>query len=391
VVALSVDVIGMNRPETKMVADRAARAARISPERVVVHCTHTHESPNSRIQFGEYLAQHGLRSYSPDFWEQLQAGAEAACEEALGDLTEARALYGEAAVHGIASNRRILHADGKATMRGSRATPEMRAHPEGHIDPKVRVLVFDRAHDRVFAMCYCCHPSAAGGDEGPYITGDFPGYALARLESDDLAGLHFTGPCGNINPGKYTVDTRRGDVARTGRIMAEAVSRALDVADPLGDGVGWARQDLRLPLREGLPSVEEYQARALAGIEEYRRLRAEGKRLPGGGQLRRDLGKLLVLRQAEGNELVSEVVAWRVGEAAICFLPGECFLEIDEGIREASTGPLLTVENCDYSPSYIPTPQAYEQGGYEANVAHVAPEAFSKAIEAGRTAMAAAG
>jgi len=293
VVALSVDVIGMNRPETKMVADRAARAARISPERVVVHCTHTHESPNSRIQFGEYLAQHGLRSYSPDFWEQLQAGAEAACEEALGDLTEARALYGEAAVHGIASNRRILDADGKATMRGSRATPEMRAHPEGHIDPKVRVLVFDRAHDRVFAMCYCCHPSAAGGDEGPYITGDFPGYALARLESDDLAGLHFTGPCGNINPGKYT--------------------------------------------------------------------------------------------------LVSEVVAWRVGEAAICFLPGECFLEIDEGIREASTGPLLTVENCDYSPSYIPTPQAYEQGGYEANVAHVAPEAFSKAIEAGRTAMAAAG
>ncbi len=389
-VALSVDVIGLNKPETRAIAERAARATGIAPERVVVHCTHTHQSPNSRIEYGEYLAEHGLRSYSPESWEQLQAGAETACRGAREDLQDARARYGEAEVAGIASNRRILDAHGRAALRGSRVTAEMREHPEGHIDPRVRVLAFERARDRVFAMCYCCHPSAAGGDEGPYLTGDFPGHALSLLENDALAGLHFTGPCGNINPGKYTVDTRKGDVARMGRILAQGVARALDAAEPVGDGCGWAREELRLPLRQGLPSLDELETRVLAGIEEFKGIKAEGKRLPGGGELRRNLAKLIVLRQAQGDELVSELVAWRIGEAAICFLPGECFLGIDEGIREAAVGPLLTVENCDYSPSYIPTPEAYEQGGYEASVAHVAPTAFSRVIEAGRKALAAA-
>ena len=61
--------------------------------------------------------------------------------------------------------------------------------PKAGSIPYVRMLVFtDPASGREhWLLNFACHPTAAGGDEAPYISGDFPGNAMARIECHPAA------------------------------------------------------------------------------------------------------------------------------------------------------------------------------------------------------------
>ena len=395
---LTFDGLGFYRKANLDLRAIVARAAEVSLDNVVVHSTHSHESPNVRIEYGEELAQLGLRSYDPAYWDALRETTGAVIEEARCAAQPVRVSYGEAQVQGIASNRRIARADGKMQLRGARSEGEIQRAPEGEIDPMVRVLRFQpvEAGPTVAWIEYACHPASAGGDEAGYVAADFPGGAIARLrEEADAEALYFTGCCGDINTGKYTsgkphdVAQRKLDVLRMGKTLGNAVLAALDGARPVHvSQLKWHTVRARLPLRPDLPDLAAQTRLFEESVKAYTEARAAGQRMPGGGPLRGHLCRLLALRNAREGQLDTEVSALWLGDVGLVFLPGECFLAVAKAIRRASPGrDILCVENCDYYVSYVPTPPAYEEGGYEPGVAMVSPNAFARIVDAGIEAL----
>ena len=394
VMLTAADVLGLTRPETLKLRGMVGEKTGVPAERVVIHCTHSHESPCLRVEYGEYLRERGLRAYDPEYWERVQNAWVTAAETAVADLKPARVAWGMAKVDRVASNRRVVEPDGQIRMRGSRAAADDADYPEGSIDPYVRVLRFDRAEaEPVALVSYCCHPSVAGGDEGPYITADICGVVRRVLgETNACSTLYMTGTCGNINPGRYAgLKGRKQDVLALGYRLAVAAEDAYESAETVDAGqVSWAYRPVALQVREGIESAAELEAEVERLIAEHKELHARGEKAPGGA-VRRPLARLMMRRVAEQGAIPTEVCALRLGEKGVVFYPGECFVEMAYCLyAEHGAQNIMAVENCDYTPSYILPPAAYA-GGYEADVCRVAPSAFGMLVGAALEALEATG
>ena len=71
------------------------------------------------------------------------------------------------------------------------------------------------------------------------------------------------------------------------------------------------------------------------------------------------------------------------------FLPGECFLELDAGLRERFPDlKLVTVEVCDYTVGYMIPQAAYDRGGYEARAASCHPSSHERLLGCGERVVA---
>jgi len=279
-------------------------------------------------------------------------------------------------------------------LRGARSEGEIQRAPEGDIDPTVRVLYFQpvQAGLPVAWIQYACHPASAGGDEAGYVTADFPSGGIARVrETTGAEALYFTGCCGDINTGKYTtgkpddLEHRKLDVVRMGGILGDATLAALAGARPVDAArLQWHTAHLRLPVKPELPDLVECARLFDESVKAYKDARAAGQRVPGGGHLRRRLCQLLALRRARDGQMDTEVSALWLGDVGVVFLPGECFLAVAKAIEGAFEGRhVLAVENCDYYVSYVPTRQAYDEGGYEPGVAMVSSDALARLVDSG--------
>ncbi|MFH1023701.1 MAG: neutral/alkaline non-lysosomal ceramidase N-terminal domain-containing protein [Planctomycetota bacterium] len=393
---VSVDVLGLERKDIEDLRAAITAEAGIGPEDIVCHSTHTHESPSARSSASVLLAPHGLAFHSEGFYTMLLAGAGRAARQALDSLRPATARWGQAPVEDIASNRRcgVVRDDNPKIpwIRSSRARPEHRALPVGDIDPLVRALVFCADDGRPFGVMfnYACHVTVAGGDEAPYITADFPGEAIRRLEAEDgLEAIHFTGAAGDINPGKFTgsgnsIEERAADVRNLGGRYAEAIRAAVRAAEPLGgDGLAWRTMPIFLPLHRDFPTTLDLAADISTAVAACKAAgndaRARSQALD---RLQRPALRSAASRQAVGRQLATEIAALRIGDGGAVFLPGECFLEIDRLIRRRAGIPrYMTVAYGDLSMGYICSRQAYQEGGYESSVAFLQPEATDLLVE----------
>ena len=409
---LSADVIGLGQQAHADLGRAVAAATGIPAEGVLAHGTHSHESATVMVDENRELERFGLVFARPAYYQVFIAAAADAARRAWQSRAPVTAAWGRGRVEGVASNRRIIDEQGQVLMRYSNSTAELRDYPEGDIDPYVRALRLTRedGSGEAISLNYCCHPTAAGGDEERYVTGTSPARRCACSKRSGPAAqrrggpsparpgracTYFTGPCGDINPGKYTgdrgtPDDRIRDVERLGARLAAGARAALAEVRPVALGqVRLARLPLALPHREGLRGVDVLEAELERAVASYREAKRRGERVPGGGDIRRLVHSLAVQRASSGGAVQTEVAALGLGEAAFCFLPGECFLEIGRALWSAYPNlALQVVAPADYTPSYIAVPEAYAQGGYETSVAQVGPEAFGLVVEAGLAALA---
>jgi len=394
VILTAADLIGLGRPETLELRGLVSAATGVPADHVVIHCTHTHEAPSTRIKYGEYLLEKGLTAYDPAYWERLKQAWVEATQAAIADTAAATAAWGMAKVDRVASNRRVTEPDGHITLRSSRAAETAGRYPEGNIDPFVRVLRFDREEAAPVALItYCCHPSVAGGDEGPYITADICGVARAVLrETNGCSSIYMTGACGNTNPGKYAgLKTRKQDVMALGYRLGTAAQDAYETAEPIDSNqISWGYQAVQLELREDFETAEELRAEVDRLVAEHKELNARGEKVPG-GKFRRPLNRYLAATYADDGKLTTEVCALRLGDKGLVFYPAECFLELAYCLyAQYGQENIATVENCDNTPAYLLPPEAYA-GGYEASACRTAPTAFGTLVGAALDLLAEAG
>jgi hypothetical protein len=370
IVLCAVDWIGIANEGHDAFRSALARAAGTSVERVTVHTLHQHDAPDCDFSAERILKEAGMgaRQYESGFQRQVITNLETAVRKALPRAQAITHLgLGEAPVEKVASNRRVMGPDGK--VRGVRYTactdPDLRAAPEGTIDPIVSLVSFWNEDTPVAVLSYyATHPQSY------YRTGipnpDFPGVArfLRQVAVPSALHVHFNGAGGNIGAGKYNDGSATNRLALAER-LADGMRRAWEKTkrEPItANAVQWGVESVALPPSKHL-SLETLEGELK---ERDAKLVMQG-----------DASRLAWLRRCQAGQKL-DVACLKLGRARILHLPGELFVEYQLAAKAQRSDRFVAMAAYgDYAPWYIGTAVAYEQGGYETEPrsSNVAPEA----------------
>jgi hypothetical protein len=366
IVACAFDWIGISNEGQDVFRQALADAAGTVPQRVVVHTVHQHDAPKCDFTAERMLCEAGLEpmDYDGNFAREVIIRLKTAVKNSIADAQPITHIgLGEAPVYEVASNRRILGSDG--LVRDTRFTTcldsALRAEPEGVIDPMVSLVSFwNNNHPVAVLSYYATHPQSY------YRTGianpDFPGIArfMRQLAVPDALHIHFNGAGGNLGAGKYNDGSHvnRGILADR---LADGMKRAWDNTKReliTVDSVRWNFESIALPPAKYLIDLQDS--------------------LKNGDSLflRKNAEPMAWLKRCQEGKKIN-ISCLTLGRARILFMPGELFVEFQLAAKAERPDLFITMAAYgDYSPGYVCTAIAYEQGGYEAGIAsYVTPEA----------------
>lgn len=377
IVICAVDWTGiLNRAHFEWRSALAA-AAGTTPDRVAVQCVHQHNAPFSCLDAEALVAAEGDLPHimDVDFFRQcLERGGSAVREALKHAVPVTHVAHGQGKVTEVASNRRVaLDDNGRIrAMRGSSCTdPELRALPEGTIDPFLRTVAFFSG-DRKVVSChyYATHPMSYYGDGR--ASSDFVGLARKRRQQEqpDTTHIYFTGCAGNISAGKYNDGSREMRPILAQRIYDGIVASEESLRKSPVNAAEWRTQKL-VPSARSSASAEQLAATI------------SNRANPVVGRNRPAYELAWVQRVSKGDPII--LSALRINDITMLHLPAESFIEYQ--LRAQSLTPdrfVATAAYGDGGPWYIPTKEAYPQGGYEVSVAFWEPPADDALTEAMR-------
>jgi hypothetical protein len=370
IVLCALDWVGVGNAGYDAWREQLARAAGTSPQRVAVHALHQHDAPGCDFEAETRLAEHGLSGamFNPIFARTAISNTAAALAEAIRHPHAVTHLgLGQAKVEHVASNRRVMGTDGKVKgVRYSAAvSAELRAAPEGTVDPLVRSVSFwDGETPLVSLTYYTTHPqSYYGGGEVSY---DFVGMAREmRVQAlPQVAHVHFNGASGNVTAGKYNDGQKPNRPALAGR-LADGMQRAWQATHkvPLrAEQIEWRSRSVLLPLSPRLK-------------DEHKLMQdVESSRLALSLRIRSTRDLVWAHRTQAGHEI--QLTCLKLGDAYLLHMPGELFVEYQLAAQQMRPDDFVGMAAYgDYGPGYIGTKISYSQGGYETGpVSRVAPE-----------------
>lgn len=373
VVMCAVDAIGIGNEGYDTWREKLAEAAGTTPDRVAVHSLHQHDAPRIDFATGRMMEDQGLAGKKYDNAYGLQCIQKVANAIRSGLKSPQRVTHlgiGKAKVKKVASNRRLLGADGKVRlMRWSKSkSPDAIQAPEGVIDPYLRSLCFwNGKHPVAVLSYYATHPQSYYGQGD--VNYEFVGMAR-EARNQALPGtlnVYFNGAAGNVAAGKYNngaPEMRPVLARRVEQAMQQAFENQQKVAVSSSD-LHWKTEMTALPVSkhldpETLKSVikdtgktPRERASAAFKLVWYQRAR-EGHRIP--------------------------ITCLHLKSASILHLPGELFVEYQLKAQQLAPGRTVCLAAYgDYGPGYICTEIAYSQGGYESSpgASLVAPQVES--------------
>ncbi len=353
------DLCELAQSSAERIRQRLATAFDLPPEGVMICCTHTHSAPSA------YPFRGGGR---PDarFLADLADKAERCVSRACAALEPARFGVATGTLH-IAHNRR-------ANLRTTRQPISSLAQPidDQPYDPAHQMLVIrdDRDEPVAVLLSHSCHPVCFGG-ESRLISGDYCGLACQQLE--DLLGgkavvAFLCGAAGDINPRPEFRTGHDGAVAAA-RAMCRETERLLALIDCRpSDRLGSAFAVKPLPTGDDADGcrvrLEALQAQ-MDGLAESPEQQARTRLLA----VQRDhFAELYAMVQAGRypESLPAVVQRLRLGPIELVALSGEVFVEIGQMIQDASGRDQLWVIGCSNGGfGYVPTREAFAEGGYE--------------------------
>ncbi|MBT6146585.1 MAG: hypothetical protein HOH74_14200, partial [Gemmatimonadetes bacterium] len=292
-------------------------------------------------------------------------------------------------------------------------------NPEGESDDTLIVLRADTEQGaRLVLANYACHPTTlAWGNR--LISPDYIGAMRELVEQHSPATcLFLQGAAGNLGPAEGFV----GDPAvadRNGRQLGHAVLSTLEGMPPAGRqltyehpivsgatvGVwSWAAPDasrpvdcfrsetvdLSLPIID-LPTVEQIEADIDSWLQRQQQAEADDETVTETvrecrarvERCRRMLRKVQAIPSGTSHVDVT-VWMWQIGECVWVMLGGEPYQQLQQNLRRRFPGtPLLIIELCNMSQSYMLPRERYGIGLYQEEVATLAPgclEALEEAI-----------
>lgn len=342
-----------------------AEAAGTTIERVTVHCVHQHNAPFACVDAERIILEQGDLPHiiELDFFRRCLDAGRAAVAKAMNETVAVTHIAaGEAKVEKVAGNRRILGPDGKvASQRGSSSTnPEHHILPEGVIDPMLKTVAFYNNDKKVVAThYYACHPMSYYGDGR--VSADFCGLARKQRQQQepDCTHLYFNGCGGNIGAGKYNDGSKEMRPVLTQRIL-DGITGSEKSLDPQPiESIHWETVDIQPPSDKRWD--EEQIMRAI--MDKSQPVVNRNRPSYTVAWLRRTAAKIPIT-----------LSSLQVNNVSLLHLPSECFVEYQLRAQAAAPGRFVACAAYgDGGPWYIPTAEAYPQGGYAVSVAWCDP------------------
>ncbi|MBA3481173.1 MAG: hypothetical protein H0T51_05090 [Pirellulales bacterium] len=290
----------------------------IGAEGIVLACTHTHTAPESGAITNLYQTE-AFRNWG----QSLAHSIGQAIASATTALTQCTLSYGASELSGWGIHRRVKTTSG-IMMSHPEPPEEIVLSRDGAIDESVNVLwVRNRRGELISAVVNAtCHPVYEMCN--PEVSPDYPGEFCSRMEAahGGAVALFLNGAAGNINPRFVSAGSASAE-RHAEQLMAAVTRAAVDAELEPNPVLSLRRRTFKLPCR-----------------------------LPHG--------------QDRGLTIKAEVAAVRLGDAAIAFLPGEPFAETGIELRAKSPFELTAIVGfAEESVGYIPTDEAFMEGGYE--------------------------
>lgn len=334
-----------------------AHAAGTSRERVLVSSLHQHDAPVVDAGAEKLLSRVGLGGELFDVAFHEKALDRVAASLRDGMRRPRRITHvglGQATVKKIASNRRVVHPDGRVSFsRGSSSggDPFLRDAPVGTIDPWLKTISFWDGRAAVLAVhAYATHPMSYYGRGG--VSADFVGMARDRRQRDDpgILQIYVSGCSGDVTAGKYNDGSPENRPVLAGRLY-EAMKLAWKDTRrvPLGS-VSLRVTAFELDFQQG----ETFTKTALKKTLESNAARVTDRILAAMGLSSRQ-------RLDEGRKIEMPCVDF--GPAQIVLFPGETFVGYQlmaQRMRPDSF--VLCIGYGECWPGYVPTRAAFEDG-----------------------------
>jgi len=362
IVLCALDWAELSNGEYRLWVERIAQAAGTAPDRVALHCIHAHDAPWPDRDAQRFLDERGFpgvimrQPWTDGALDAVARAVKEACSQPGEPVESIR--VGRGRVHEVAGNRRLIGPDGKSLgVRWTRCrNPELRAMPEGSIDPWLKTLSFRGGGRKLAALhYYAVHPTSYDGTG--LVTHDFVGIARETLAREEgLSHLYFTECAGDITCGKYNdgvADNRALFAGRIAAAMREAEANAVTVAP---GPIRWVTREVVLP-----PLAAHDPGAIFADPQSTDAARSRAA---------------LILAYRARQALPITVSALHLGDAAaIVHLPGESFMDYQLYAQSLRPGAVVMVPSYgDCGPGYIPLARSYEEGGYEPTDAFCSPE-----------------
>ncbi len=323
------------------VAKDVQREFGIAPEKFWWTTTHTHSAPEVGPPdvYDILLKGRSDHPWNREYLALVKAKLMEGTREARTKLVPARLGVGTG-MSNANINRRAMDIDGKVSLG---------LNPDGPVDRQIGLIRLERQDGSPIALIanYAMHGTVLGG-KWLEVSGDGPGMVSDYVEKKVGAPvLYINGAAGNIAPIYSVNDTARlGHLSQFGVLLGDkilAANRSLQTAD--GPVQLVARQRIiETPRRDGLGWND-----ALAGY---------------------------AATSPNGTPLVRIPVRFlRINDLILWASPVELFCEIAMDVRAKS--PFRNTFYFGYTNGwlgYLPTAQAFKDGGYEPTTSLVTPQ-----------------
>jgi neutral ceramidase len=364
------DIVCFDLASARRIREDIQKATALPAGHVMVTATHTHSGPKTM-----------------DFLSTQSDTVEPPTDPKYVRFLEERVVQAAVAARKSAQPARVGLAVADATGIGTN-----RRDPAGPSDMEVPVMAVESEDGkrRLAVMLVCSmHPTVLHEDS-KLVSADFPGAARQYLQAAVLGAecpvLHHSGPCGNQSPRHVTKANTFAEVERIGRILGEAVEKALPNVQYADDvRIGCWSEFVTPPRRQMLPlgEAERRLEAAVARLANLRRTGASRQEVRTaecdwfGAEESVTLARAALdgrLDAAAQSCLPAEVQVIRVGPWVFAGWPSEVFVEYGLAVKRRFPR-TFTIELANGElQGYIVTPEAADEGGYEASNALFAPE-----------------
>lgn len=283
---------------------------------------------------------------------------------AMDDMCEAEMSVAEQkTAEDISFVRRYRMKDGSVRTNPGRKNVDLVECPMGEADNMVRLVRFKREGAKDIALVnFSTHPDVIGGTK---FSADWPGF-VRRMTEADIPNVHcilVNGAQGDTNHvnllGASSGLSRYDRSARMGRIITDTV---IDI---------WDKTEKREASKVSGQIQVKYIPTNTSRIDEIERCKQlkkeyeEGTFIPESMAERADIFRAAALYdQTLFQKVLISVI--NIGEVAFIGFGGEPFTQYATDAREVAPERfVITTCNTNGNAGYLPTKEAFEEGGYE--------------------------
>jgi len=357
------DIIFIDKGLAFRARQRISEATGMNEGAIMITATHTHSGPIT-VNYLSNISDPIVPEVDPAYLKLLEDGIVDSGIQAFRNSRPAAAGLSVADGKGVGTNRR---------------------DPSGPADPQVPVLLVKDADSGQFIACmlvYSMHPTVLHEDS-TLISGDFPSFTREYLQrtllGEDCPVLYHTGPEGNQSPRHVTKSNTFSEAKRLGEMLGRRVESVVGGMEYLSSvELAWDREFINPTIKE-MPSLPAAEIHLKKAVEKLNLLRSDGSSSQDvrtaecdwfGAEETVTLAKAaesgIVKKYAE-TCLPAEVQVLKIGDWYFAGWPGEVFIEFSLEAKALHENLfIINLANGEFQ-GYIVTPEAEEEGGYEAS------------------------